>query len=349
MAWLEAIAQAYGAADEYYKRRAEKEFRDEVLKKLSQIHATTEATLAIAEELLAWTKDAPRLTKLFDATSGLKIAGEHLDLLFPGLEKSGKERRDAKAKIEAVHSEIVSRTLFLKTFGGFIAFPQVAYGVALALIINKQKGISPTESLPEFLQKILIFYRDCLREIPDVDPYGQRPFGWQYLHAKEIRERCVPFLEVARTKAYRDRLVIVAWSGIRLNGSDVGAVAGMAGNWEDGFTGMSSFDGALVHPSDRRELSDFTVDRSVRTLRPISLSPLGSVDEPTARGHGDHVAGELGGMVRMRNWSVRNEGALAEACSTLQDMIKKLEAILGRKGRSLPELPIYERELIKLS
>ena len=55
MEWLEAIAAAYSAADEYYKRSAENQFRDAVLRKLAAIHATTQATLAIAEALLAWT------------------------------------------------------------------------------------------------------------------------------------------------------------------------------------------------------------------------------------------------------------------------------------------------------
>lgn len=349
MAWLEAIAAAYEAADEYYKKRAEKQFRDDVLAKLAEIHATTQATLAIAEGLLAWTKDAPRLIKLFDSASKLKVASEHLELLFPVLEKGGRNKEHAKREIVELHTQIVSNVLFLKSFGGFIAFPQVAYGVALILVINRQKGISPRESLPDFLKKILDFYRDCLREVPEIDAHGQKRFGWQYLHAKEILEHFIPFVDLARTKAYRDRFVIVAWSGMRWQGLDLGAVAGMAGNWEDGFSGMSSFDGCAVHPSDKRELSDFVPNPSMRTLRPISLAPLGSVDEGTARVHGDHVAGELGGMVRDRNWAVRNEAPLAEACATLREMISKLEAILGPKASEIiPEIPIDQRERIIL-
>lgn len=343
MEWLEAIAAAYSAADEYYKRSAENQFRDAVLRKLAAIHATTQATLAIAEALLAWTKDAPRLIKLFDVTSNLKVAGEHLELLFPNLEGSGKKNQDAKRQIVELHTQIVSHTLFLKDFGGFIAFPQVAYGVALILIINRQRDISPRESLPDFLKKILAFYRDCLREIPDVDPYGQRRVGWQYLHAKELREQYVPFLNEARLRCYEDNKAIVARMGISI-GRELGAYVGMRGNWSDGFQGISSLDPYSLKPENVRTLVNFVPALgSITITAGIDLEPLGRVDEGTARNHGDRVAGELGGMIHKRNWAVSSEAMLGEACSTLRDMVSKLEAIVGPSAEALGREPPFDQ------
>lgn len=357
MSWLEAAAAAYEAAGEYYKNsnkdRADQEFRDAVLAKLDAIHATTQATLAIAEELLAWTKDAPRRIKLFDATSGLQVANEHLRVHFPGLKGEGKEKAQAEIQIRKLHDEIISHTFFLKTFGSFIAFPQVAFGVALVLVINKQMRALSRESLVEFLRAILDFYRDCLREIPDVDEHGQRRFGWQAIHAREVREQYLPFLEDARKNSYKDRFVLTSRGGpaIGFPGWEGCSVVGLRGNWNDGFAGISSIDGTVLPPDDALFLVNFQRADGTKTLpETIRLAPIDYRREGgDARSHGDHVAGELNGMIQERNWAAKNEALIIEACATLRILIHEIEQILGPKASAAtPEIPYDQREPIIL-
>lgn len=352
MEWLAAVAEAYSAANQYYKDREQRQYMDAVLSKLEEIDRTTKATLDISIAILRWTLEAPKLIRLYSAMADIKAIGQQMGFLIRGLGESSEKDKNNKAQIVELHREVTGHTIVLKNEGGYAAFPQVACGVAVILIANAQRGLLSKGTLKEFLKAMLEWYRECLREIPDVSPQGQKGFGWQAIHAREVREQYLPYLEDARRKSFKDRLVITSRgepAGDYPSDWESCGVAGLNGNWNDGFAGISSFGTSFFPPADQRFLVNFERATDTKSLpERIRLAPIDYRREGgDARSHGDHVAGELNGMIQARNWAAKNEALIIEACATLRILIHEIEQILGPKASAAtPEIPYDQREPI---